>query len=635
MTQTFLSTLTQLILSIGWSLLHSLWQGALIWLVLTIILRAFPAMSARLKHGCSLIALLLLGCWIANTASTQWEQLQKTVVLITSGSGSGGYSVAVPPPQTGIAQVPESAWVLISSCMPWLMLAYGLGLLMMTVRFGRSLTELHGLRNRLSAVPDEQMLQLLDKLRLQMGIAQQVALRLSTRVAVPVVVGVLRPLILLPVSMLETMKPGELEAILLHELAHISRADFLINLLLSVFETLLFFNPFVWQIAAVIRREREHCCDDLVVAYTGQPLTYARILANLAAQQPAHSIALAATGRPPLLLNRIKRILEMKNHPLRSGQLIAACSVASVLLAASIICFTPSFAQQSKKNDPQKTTGESNPDEGKRVERIVIIDSNGKRQEFESFDDMPATQQAKLQAELDKSLNNAELSQKHLETIKKQIVTVQHMNFDSISGEAIRSADAAMKNIDWDAISNQMDSAMNQVKTVNWQAMRREVMAGLSEAKRRMADTQWRAQMRRETARAGREIALATRTIKLETQRNAERSSREMERAERRMEEARLEMMQAKAELKRLRRDYSSSAKGNENVAPPAPPAPPAVPSTKGIPAPPAPPATNGIPAPPAPAPKAPKAPKAPVAPSGTVPAAPTPPPAINESLNR
>jgi beta-lactamase regulating signal transducer with metallopeptidase domain len=117
--------------------------------------------------------------------------------------------------------------------------------------------------------------------------------------------------------MVEELGPEGLEAILLHELAHISRADYLINIFQSAIETLLFFNPFVWRMSSVIRREREHCCDDLVVAFTEQPLAYARALSSLARQHaaPLPAIALAATGQQPLLFNRIKRIIEMKDHP--------------------------------------------------------------------------------------------------------------------------------------------------------------------------------------------------------------------------------------------------------------------------------------------------------------------------------
>jgi beta-lactamase regulating signal transducer with metallopeptidase domain/exonuclease VII small subunit len=598
MTQTFIPYLTQLIQSIGWSLLHSLWQGALIWIILTVMFRAFPAMSARMKHGCSLMALMLLGFWVANTAITQWDQLQSVPVRVTSGyaTTTGSYTIEVPPAGPGFAHVPESAWLQISGWMPWLMLAYCLGLLIMLGRFGASLAQLYNLRRRNTTVPEEQMLQLLQTLRLQMGIAQNVILRLSTRVAVPIVIGALRPLILLPASMVESLTPGELEAILLHELAHISRADFLINVLQSCLETLLFFNPFVWWMSASIRREREHCCDDLVVAYTRQPLIYARVLASLAQHQPAPSIALATTGQRPLLLNRIKRIIEMKNNPLRYGHIIAACSLAAMLLTVSIVCFTPSFAQKSKKTTTQKTAEEQTSSETRREERIVIIDSNGTRHEYGGFDELPPAQKAKLQATIKKGMKSAEEGQKRLDDVQKELVIMRHMNVDSVAGEAMKTAEMAMNGIDWDAISEEVDSAMHEVAVVAWPAIRREVKEGLSIARIRMADTQWKAEMRRGLAGAQRQMALANRNIKVvESQRIMEGAHREMEQAERRLEQARQEMAQAKADLRRIRRECSANPGSGERVAPPAPPSPP---SSTGIPAPPAPPASRPAPVP-------------------------------------
>jgi beta-lactamase regulating signal transducer with metallopeptidase domain len=623
MTQTLVPYLTQLILSIGWSLLHSLWQGALIWIVLTVIFRAFPGMSARLKHACALMGLLILACWVTNTALTQWDQLQNTTVRVISGSGSGGYTIEVPPARVGFAQIPESAWVLVSRCMPWLMLAYSLGLLIMSVRFGRSVAQLQSLRGRQSTPADEGLLQLLETLKLQMGISQEVLLRLSTRIAVPMVIGVLRPLILLPTSMLETLRPGELEAILLHELAHVSRADFLINLLLSCLETLFFFNPFVWKMSASIHRDREHCCDDLVVAYTGQPLTYARVLASLAQSQTTHNLAVAATGNQPLLLNRIKRILEMKNHPLRYGQIIAAFSLAALLLAASIVCFTPSFAQGKKNaNTEEPKASKTNSSQPNIKTSVVIVDSTG-RHEYSSIDALPAAKQAQLQAAFDKDIQHFKDEQKQIEDLQVHLASMHHLNADSIAGQALKSAEVAMKGINWNAIGDQVDSAMNQVKTVDWPAMRMEVMAGLAEARRRMADTQWKAEMHRQTIRVSREIALASRNVRRESQRSAEEAAREVKRAEQRMEEARRELLQARAELKQKRAESATASKSGEHAtapAPPAPPTPPTVPLGKGTPAPPAP------PAPPATSPSTPAvAPPAPPAPP-TAPVEPAPP---------
>ena len=100
------------------------------------------------------------------------------------------------------------------------------------------------------------------------------------RIAAPILVGVLRPMILLPAAALAGWDPQQLEMVLLHELAHVRRYDNLVNLLQRIVESLLFFQPMVWIVSGWVRREREHCCDELVVARTRRPQAYAEMLVN-------------------------------------------------------------------------------------------------------------------------------------------------------------------------------------------------------------------------------------------------------------------------------------------------------------------------------------------------------------------
>jgi hypothetical protein len=164
-----------------------------------------------------------------------------------------------------------------------------------------------------------------------------------------------------------TMPADQLEAILLHELAHIRRNDFLINLLQSLAETMFFFNPFVWLLSARIREERELCCDDLVVEHLN-PLPYARALARLPEAAANGRLVLAATGNKKKLFNRIKRIIEMKKQNSMNGRwgLLAA----TLLVAVSVAVFTPSFAQKRKKKQASSTTTY--------VYKYITADSTGK-----------------------------------------------------------------------------------------------------------------------------------------------------------------------------------------------------------------------------------------------------------------
>ena len=154
----------------------------------------------------------------------------------------------------------------------------------------------------------------------------------SCRVDVPLVVGWFRPVILIPLGLLAGMPPEHVEAILLHELAHIRRRDYLVNLLQAVAENLLFYHPAVWWISGVIRAERENCCDDLVVAVRGNAYDYAVALTSLEENRWTGEPALAATGGN--LMKRIHRLLD--NPEPRHAAVTPAFSASVILVAAAV-----------------------------------------------------------------------------------------------------------------------------------------------------------------------------------------------------------------------------------------------------------------------------------------------------------
>src|SRR5262249_31480014 len=149
----------------------------------------------------------------------------------------------------------------------------------------------------------EPWLSLARRLSLALGVRQAVRLLESTAIEVPAVLGLLRPVILLPASAVTGLTPAQLEMILAHELAHIRRHDFLVTLFQSAVETLLFYHPAVWWISRQVRIERENCCDDLAVAVCGTPLQYARALARLE-ELRAEALPLAVSANGGSLMER-------------------------------------------------------------------------------------------------------------------------------------------------------------------------------------------------------------------------------------------------------------------------------------------------------------------------------------------
>jgi len=173
--------------------------------------------------------------------------------------------------------------------------------------------------------------QIVGKLGARIGLSRPVRLLVSALVEVPAVVGWLRPVVLMPVGALAGLPAEQLEALLIHELAHIRRHDYLVNILQSVAEALLFYHPAVWWVSGHIRAERELCCDDVAAQASGDVLTYARALAELESYRPAHvHAALAANGGS--LADRIARLLG-QSRPASQAHSGMEAMVSAILLA--------------------------------------------------------------------------------------------------------------------------------------------------------------------------------------------------------------------------------------------------------------------------------------------------------------
>ncbi len=161
----------------------------------------------------------------------------------------------------------------------------------------------------------------------------------------PLVIGFLRPVILMPVGLLAGLPAAQVEALLLHELAHIRRYDYLVNLLQIFVEGLIFYHPAVWWMAGVIRAERENCCDDLVVATQGDAYQYASALAALEHNRgDARQPALAANGGS--LVKRIRRLLAQPETPRSALTPILSAAILSVTMVAALAAWQTSDASR-------------------------------------------------------------------------------------------------------------------------------------------------------------------------------------------------------------------------------------------------------------------------------------------------
>lgn len=297
--------------ALGWVLLYFVWQGVIVGAVSAVLLWLLRHASARWRYAVCALALLLCLCI-------------PTVHLLSLLSG------------TSLAQLPMAAppaWrAALQAWMPALVLAWSAGVGLMSLRLCLGLAWVGRLRRQAVKAPAIWQARL-DALALRMGLhrSRQVPLKLHAGLASPVTVGFWRPVILLPAALLSGMPVALLEALLAHELAHVRRWDYLVNLLQSVAEALLFFHPVVWWLSARMRAEREQVADALAAQALEDPQQLATALhaLSLHTAAPQHS-GLLMSARGGALLTRIERLmapgLDTAGWKLAVPALLLACA---------------------------------------------------------------------------------------------------------------------------------------------------------------------------------------------------------------------------------------------------------------------------------------------------------------------
>jgi beta-lactamase regulating signal transducer with metallopeptidase domain len=306
-------TQSPLLNALGWALFNSLWQMALLWLSYSLLILIFNNIAARICHGLALLCLGIGTIWSAVTLITVWSspETQATaawIPLLSPSHGSPGW-------------LWPTARSFISEALPYGSSLYLLALAGLLVRYSGHYRQSRKLtRQGLSKLPSEFRVFVAATSR-QMGIGVPVSAWLSSLVDVPLTLGCLKPIILLPVAMISHLTPQQVEAILVHELAHIRRKDYLVHLVATILEGLFFFNPFSRLLIDQLKKEREHCCDDLVLQFRYDPHSYVSALLSLATRsRQTPRVAMAATGGgDKLLLQRAKRILRQKKSGDRPG----------------------------------------------------------------------------------------------------------------------------------------------------------------------------------------------------------------------------------------------------------------------------------------------------------------------------
>lgn len=320
---------SSLLISLSLTLCHFIWQGSLIALALKSALVNTSTQKSQLRYLLSSFAMLSVFIAPIITFFNIYFSPSSTAIAKENLNNN---SLTVEPDQLGTIWLNQLYDLFPLVSIAWLTVAC-----LLASKVILELQNVHKLTNDKTIPPDEKLKQKFDQLVMQLGLHTSPKLLLSLKINTPMAIGWIKPVVLIPASMVSGLAPSQLEMLILHELAHIRRHDYLVNFLQTMIEILFFFHPAVHWISKQMRNEREYCSDDIAVHHCGDPIAYAHTLADTATICNKHrhtsipSMAMAASGGD--LKQRVVRLV--KEHHCtsnnQSGKFIAAFIILIIL----------------------------------------------------------------------------------------------------------------------------------------------------------------------------------------------------------------------------------------------------------------------------------------------------------------
>src|SRR6218665_2570725 len=307
--------------ALGWAVMNSLWQMALLWIAYQLLTAVFHLQKSAQKA--TLASSLLF-------AGFSWFVFTFLIVLEKNAQASTYITLV------NFASSNETLNQWFGTALPWASLTYLVLLLLPVINFIRNYRYVRHIRNHGISKAGVEWRLFVRNVAGHLGIQKPVQIWMSELVSSPVTIGYLKPVILLPLAAMNQLTTQQIEAVLLHELSHIRRMDYLTNLITRFIQTILYFNPFVKAFARIIENEREKSCDEMVIQFQYEPIGYASALLELeksARISVTQSLAVAAAGgKKNQLLRRIELILGI-----RKKEVFSFHKLAGVLSA--VLCF--------------------------------------------------------------------------------------------------------------------------------------------------------------------------------------------------------------------------------------------------------------------------------------------------------
>lgn len=515
-----ISIQTNFFQALGIALLNSLWQLAFLWVI-------FQFITVFFKHGRFTLKSALATSLLMSGFG--WFIITFISALNTKDPGSAVLITLIPE---NLGEIDKGNWLLnfypIAAFIYLVLLVIPLQRLIKNYRYVQALRT-YGL----TKIDIDKRL-FVDRVAEQLGITKKVRLWISEFVTSPATIGYLKPVILIPAAAVTNLTPQQLESILLHELAHIRRNDYLINLVINFIKAILYFNPFVKAFVRIIEKDREKSCDEMVLQFQYNSKDYAAALLTLEKDQQQKALAIAASGRTTDLINRVELILGINRQPFFPLYKLAgvAASLMVILFINTLIFsginkntgtllafFTQRVADPARTISHQYPVINNNLKESAFKEKEIPVDPKAVEQglmvppapppsdyinvAFEeiSIPELKKYQEDQVKKALEASkkiLEKAEwekvesniaeaLSMKEKEELKASYFK-ELEKFDWKQWE--NKLKIAYNNIDWDRVNSELNMAINQIRADSLHRVYNEAAVKLDKVKRQLQENQ-------------------------------------------------------------------------------------------------------------------------------------------------
>jgi len=564
----------RIIQAFSWMLIHSLWQGLLLAVVTAVVLIATKKSGARLRYNLVAMQLLLFVAACCCTFVWEWYQVPAKAIGPLAGTIGNEATQWFHLDAESIRQFAQTCISYFTANAPMVVLLWSILFVFRSVRMMGSLVYIYRAKSKYTYAPPANWQQRVELLCEKLQIDKAVRLLESGYVKVPMVIGHLKPVILMPVGLLTGLPTEQVEAVLLHELAHIRRHDYVVNLLQTLAETMFFFNPGLLWISSLLRDERENCCDDMALEQTKNKREFVQALISFKEHSlNADKYAVAFPGKKNHLLHRVSRIMSNKNQTLGPSEkvffMMGIVTLSLVIATAAIAQIRPADYKSAKeKIDSMLFTGATPPPakpmhQGKKVyyyKSVVKSDEPQSPVEYAASAYKSANVERKERQEKQQAEQAVELQQQKID--QEDAARAQEQDGKD-RDQAKREQDQALKDQeqakrDQDQAKRDQEQALRdqqqalldqqQAKRDQEQAVRDRQMAKVNEDQARLNDKQNQVnsdQADKNAEQARRNVAQAVRN-EVQNARNREQERLNAEQAKRNEEQGRKNNEQAK-----------------------------------------------------------------------------------------